>query len=129
MKLHHIGIAVNSIDEKLKIWQQCLGIEFEDIEEVPDQKVRVAVLPVGDVNIELLEPVGDDSTIRKFINKRGEGLHHLCFEVEDIEKILSDMRSQGFTLIDEKPRIGASGKKIAFIHPKSMGGVLIELTE
>jgi len=106
-----------------------LGLELKCIEEVPDQKVKVAVLPVGGVNIELLEPVGDDSPIRKFIDKRGEGLHHLCFEVEDIEKVLSVMKHKGFTLIDEKPRIGASEKKIAFIHPKNMGGVLIELTE
>lgn len=111
------------------MWRDVLGLALKAIEEVPDQKVRVAVLPIGDVNIELLEPVGDDSTIRKFIDKRGEGLHHLCFEVENIEKILSDMKSKGFALIDEKPRIGASGKRIAFVHPKSTGGVLIELTE
>ncbi|KPK71432.1 methylmalonyl-CoA epimerase [candidate division WOR_3 bacterium SM23_60] len=129
MRLDHIGIAVSSIDEKLKTWQQCFGIELRAIEEVPDQKVRVAVLPVGDVNIELLEPLGDDSTVRKFIDKRGEGVHHLCFKVADIEKVLSDMRAKGIVLIDEKPRFGASGKRIAFIHPKSTGGVLIELTE
>lgn len=129
MRLDHIGIAVNSIDEKLKVWQDTLGLKLEAIEEVPDQRVRVAVLPVAGVNIELLEPLDEDSTIRKFINKRGEGLHHLCFEVSDIEKTLSDMKANGIVLIDEKPRTGASGKKIAFVHPKSTGGVLIELTE
>jgi methylmalonyl-CoA/ethylmalonyl-CoA epimerase len=129
MKLDHIGIAVNSIDEKLKVWRDILGLELERVEEVSDQKVRVAVLPAGDVNIELLEPVDDSSTIRKFIDKKGEGLHHLCFKVKDIESILSEMKAQGFVLINEKPRIGAAGRKIAFIHPKSTGGVLIELTE
>ncbi len=129
MKLDHIGIAVNSIDEKLKVWRDILGFELKCIEEVPEQKVRVAVLLTGDTNIELIEPLGDDSTIRKYIDKRGEGLHHLCFEVEDIEEVLSGMKAKGVVLIDEKPRIGASGKKIAFIHPKSTGEVLIELTE
>jgi methylmalonyl-CoA/ethylmalonyl-CoA epimerase len=129
MKLDHIGIAVNSIDDKLKVWQNILGLKLEAIEEVPDQKVKVAVLPVGDVNIELLEPLGEESTVRKFIDKRGEGLHHLCFEVDDIEEVLSDMQAHGVALIDQKPRIGASGKKIAFVHPKNTGGVLIELTE
>lgn len=129
MRLAHIGIAVNSIDEKLKVWRDMLGLELTSIEDVPDQKVRVAVLPIGDVSIELLEPLDETSTIRKFIDKKGEGLHHLCFEVNNIEKILLEMKSKGVLLIDETPRIGASGKKIAFIHPKDMGGVLIELTQ
>ncbi len=129
MKLHHIGIAVKSIENSLEVWKDILGLKLNDIKDVVDQKVKVAMLEVGGVTIELLEPLGEKSTVHKFIEKRGEGMHHLCFEVDNIEKILSEMRSQNIKLIDEIPRIGASGKKIAFIHPKDMGGVLIELTE
>lgn len=129
MKLEHIGIAVKSIDERLKIWQDALGLELKYIKDVPDQKVKVAVLDLAGVKIELLEPLEEESTIGKFIEKRGEGLHHLCFEVDDIEGILSKMKKQGIKLIDEVPRKGAFAEKIAFVHPKNMGGVLIELCQ
>jgi len=129
MKLHHIGIAVKSIDERLKVWQDFLGLKLENIEDVADQKVKVAVLGVGGVNIELLEPIGEESVVYKFIEKKGEGIHHLCFEVDDIEKTLSEMKGKKIKLIDAVPKIGMSGKKIAFIHPKDMGGILIELME
>jgi methylmalonyl-CoA/ethylmalonyl-CoA epimerase len=129
MKLQHIGIAVKSIDERLKIWRGVLGLHFEMIEDVPRQKVRVAVLDIDGFKIELLEALEEGSTIATFIEKRGEGLHHLCFEVEDIEDMLLKLKQQGVKLIDEVPREGASGKKIAFVHPKDMGGVLIELTQ
>ena len=129
MKLAHIGIAVKSIQEKLKIWRDIFGLKLQMIEDVPEQKIKVAVLEIGDINIELIEPSGEDSTVNKFIEKRGEGLHHLCFEVENIDSVLSEMKKQGIKLIDEVPRKGASGKKIAFIHPKDMGGVLIELCQ
>lgn len=129
MKLEHIGIAVKSIDERLKIWRDVLGLHLEMIEEVPQQKVKVAVLDIDGLKIELLEALGEGSTVATFIEKRGEGLHHLCFEVEDIDEMLLKLKQQGAKLIDEVPRDGASGKKIAFVHPKDMGGVLIELTQ
>jgi len=129
MKLHHIGIAVKNIEERLKIWRDVFGLQSERIEEVPDQKVKVAVLPLKDINIELLEPLSEDSTISRFIEKRGEGLHHICLEVDNVEKMLAEMKSANIRLIDEVPRIGAGGKKIIFVHPKDIGGVLIELSE
>jgi len=129
MKLDHIAIAVKSIEERLKIWRDILGFKLEVIEDVLDQKVKVAVLDINGQHIELLEPLEETSTISKFIEKKGEGLHHLCFEVENIESMLLNMKKQGIKLIDEVPKIGASGKKIAFIHPKDMGGVLIELSQ
>jgi methylmalonyl-CoA/ethylmalonyl-CoA epimerase len=129
MKLDHIAIAVKSIEERLKIWQHVLNLKLGFIKDVPDQKVKVAVLDINGLHIELLEPLEETSTISKFIEKKGEGLHHLCFEVENIESMLLNMKKQGIKLIDEVPKIGASGKKIAFIHPKDMGGVLIELTQ
>ncbi len=129
MKLSHIGIAVKNIEERLKIWRDVFGLRLGRIEEVPDQKVKVAVLPLQDVNIELLQPLGEDSTISRFIERRGEGLHHICIEVDSVDKLAAEMKLANMTLIDEIPRIGAGGKKIVFIHPKDSGGVLIELTE
>ncbi len=129
MKLDHIGIAVKAIDERLKVWHQILGLALHGIEEVNDQKVKVAMLELGDIYIELLEATDQDSPIRKFIDRKGEGLHHLSIEVDDIEEVLKHLKLKGIKLIDESPRIGASGKKIAFIHPKDMGGVLIELCQ
>lgn len=129
MKIEHIGIAVRSINERLLIWKELLGLELLYIKEVPDQNVKVAVLECGALHVELLEAVDDKSPIHSFIEKRGEGIHHLCFEVENVEHMLERMKTQNAKLIDEVPRIGASGKKIAFIHPKAMGGVLIEFTE
>ncbi len=129
MKLHHIGIAVKNISEKLKIWHDVLGLEVKCIEEVREQKVKVALLPLGGMNIELLEPLGEESPVYRFIEKRGEGIHHLCFEVDDIDNMLAEMRNKGLKLIDEVPRMGAGGRKIAFVHPKDVGGVLIELSE
>lgn len=129
MKLAHIGIAVKNIEEKLRIWRDVLGLKPHIIQEVPDQKVKIAALKVGDIHIELIEPIDVDSNVHKFIEKRGEGLHHLCFDVKNIEQVLSDMKKNGITLIDEVPRKGACAEKIAFVHPKDMGGVLIELSE
>jgi methylmalonyl-CoA epimerase len=129
MKLHHIGIAVKNIEKKLPIWRDVLGLKLHGIQEVPDQKVKVAALEVGGIHIELIEPTDADSPIYKFIEKRGEGLHHLCFDVKNIEEVLSAMKKNGVTLIDEVPRKGAMNSKIAFVHPKDMGGVLIELCQ
>lgn len=129
MKLNHIGIAVKSIEEQLKVWKDLLGLELIEVTEVPEQKVLVAILAVDNVHVELLEALDETSTIHTFIKKRGEGLHHLCFEVENVEQVLHDMKTRDVRLIDEVPRIGASGKKIAFVHPGCTGGVLIELCQ
>ncbi|WP_324736179.1 methylmalonyl-CoA epimerase [Thermococcus sp. SY098] len=127
-KIDHIGIAVKNLDEAIKLWES-LGLKVAEIEEVPEQKVRVAVFKVGESRIELLEGTSEDSPISKFIAKRGEGIHHIALGVENIEEHLERLKEQGFRLIDEKPRIGAGGAKIAFVHPKSVNGVLLELCE
>ena len=127
--IDHIGIAVKSIDEAKKFWVDSLGLKFSHIEEVPDQKVRVAMLEAGDTTIELLEPTAPDSPVAKFIAKRGEGLHHMTFQTDDLAGRLRKLKSANVGLIDEQPRIGAGGACIAFIHPKSAHGVLIELCE
>jgi len=129
MKINHLGIATNGIDEALKFWADSLGLENVHTETVEDQKVRVAMLPVGESRIELLEPTSDDSPISKFLEKRGGGIHHIAVEVDDIHAALEKLRSQGARLIDEVPRIGAEGCLVAFVHPGSTGGVLLELVE
>ncbi len=129
MKLDHIGIAVKSIEDRLHIWKDVLGLDLVSIEEIKDQKVKVAKLDICGTHIELLKSTSEESAVFKFIEKKGEGLHHLCFLVVDIEKALAGMKSHNVRLIDEVPKIGAGGKKIAFIHPKDMGGVLIELRQ
>jgi len=129
MKINHLGIATKEIDEALKFWQDALGLENVHIEEVTDQKVRVAMLPIGETKIELLEPTADDSPIAKFLEKRGGGIHHIAVEVKNIEESLAKLKSEGARLIDEQPRIGAEGCLIAFVHPSSTGGVLLELIQ
>ena len=125
----HIGIAVKSIEESLKIWESTLGIKCIGIEEVTDQKVKTAFLPIKDTELELLEPTEDESPIAKFIEKRGEGIHHIALRVENVEEALAELKEKGVRLIDEKPRCGAGGAKIAFVHPKATGGILLELSE
>ncbi|MDT8284954.1 MAG: methylmalonyl-CoA epimerase [Thermovirgaceae bacterium] len=127
--IDHIGIAVASIDEALKFWEQSLGIGITGVEEVAEQKVRTAFLPLGDTEIELLEATDPESPVAKFIEKKGEGIHHLAIRVENLEEALEKMKALGLRLIDEKPRYGAGGAKIAFVHPRTAGGVLLELTE
>lgn len=129
MKISHLGIATTGIDEALKFWEDALGLENVHTETVEDQKVRVAMLPLGETNIELLEPTADDSPIAKFLEKRGGGIHHIAVEVEDIEASLAKLKNQGMRLIDEKPRVGAEGCLVAFVHPASAGGVLMELVQ
>jgi methylmalonyl-CoA/ethylmalonyl-CoA epimerase len=129
MKLEHIGIAVKSIEESLKIWRDVLGFRVEMIKEVPDQKVKVAMLDAGTLTIELLEPLTTDSTIQKFIERRGEGLHHLSILVDNIEQKIEELMKLNLKMIDEVPRKGAHASKIAFIHPSSTGSVLIELSQ
>jgi len=129
MKIDHLGIATNGIENALKFYEDALGLENMHTEVVEDQKVRVAMLPVGDTRIELLEPTSEDSPISKFLEKRGGGIHHIAIEVPDIVAALARMKSAGARLIDEEPRIGAGGCRIAFVHPAASGGVLIELVE
>ena len=129
MKIDHLGIATKSIAESLKFWQDSLGLENIHTEVVEDQKVRVAMLPIGESRVELLEPTSDDSPISKFLEKRGGGIHHIAVEVENIEKSLAKLKAEGARLIDETPRIGAEGCLIAFVHPAATGGVLLELTQ
>jgi methylmalonyl-CoA epimerase len=129
MKINHLGIATNEIDEALKFWADALELENVHTETVEDQKVRVAMLPLGESRIELLEPTSDDSPISKFLEKRGPGIHHIAVEVDDIRKVLADLKSKGMRLIDELPRTGAEGCLVAFVHPSSAGGVLLELVQ
>ncbi len=129
MKINHLGIATKGIDEALKFWENALGLENVHTEVVADQKVRVAMLPIGESRIELLEATSEDSPIAKFLEKRGGGIHHIAVEVEDIEAALAKLKAEGMRLIDEKPRIGAEGCLVAFVHPSSANGVLLELVQ
>ncbi len=127
-KISHIGIAVNSIEDALKLYTEALGLELKGIEVVADQKVRIAIIPVGNTRIELLESTDPEGPIAKHIKNRGEGLHHVALEVEGIEGILEGLEKKEIPLVDKKPRIGAEGAKIAFLHPKATKA-LIELVE
>ena len=130
MKISHLGIAVRDLKNAEELYAKLLGLDDTSTahhEEVADQKVRIASFEVGDARIELTKPTGPDSTIAKFIEKRGEGIHHIAFEVDDVAKELERLKGLGFQLIDEKPRKGSHGMMIAFLHPKSTGGVLIEI--
>jgi methylmalonyl-CoA epimerase len=129
MKINHLGIATKGIDEALKFWSEALGLENIHTEIVEDQKVRVAMLPIGESRVELLEPTSDDSPISKFLEKRGGGIHHIAVEVENIEASLAQLKGKGMRLIDEAPRLGAEGCLVAFVHPSSTGGVLLELVQ
>ncbi len=129
MKINHLGIATNGIDEALAFWADALGLENVHTEVVEDQKVKVAMLPIGESRIELLEPTSEDSPISKFLEKRGGGIHHIAVEVDNILASLEKLRSQGMRLIDEEPRVGAEGCLVAFVHPSSTNGVLLELVQ
>ena len=128
-KIDHIGIAVKDLNETLKVYTDILGLKAAGEETVEEQKVRTVFIPVGESEIELLESTAPDGPITKFIEKNGEGIQHIALNVDNIEKTLEDLKSKGVRLIDEKPRRGAGGAKIAFIHPKATKGVLIELCE
>src|SRR5450756_596663 len=127
--IDHSGIAVSNLQESLSFWETSLGIEPHGTQEVPEQKLRTAFLPVVDTEIELLESTSADSSISKFIEKHGEGLHHIAIRVDDIEAALAALKAKGIQLIDETPRNGAGGTRIAFVHPKATHGVLLELCE
>src|SRR4030095_1813498 len=129
MKLDHIGIATNELAETLKLWRDTLGLQIDATEEIAEQGVRVAMLPIGETHIELLEPLSPDSPVGKFLAKRGPGIHHLAIEVADIQASLAHFAEKGARLIDQKPRVGAGGCLVAFIHPSSANGVLLELVQ
>src|SRR5919201_102988 len=128
-RIDHIGIAVNDIAEALKVYRDALGLEVTHLADEPEQRVKVAFLPRGESEIELLEPYPGEGPVRKFMDKRGEGIHHICLEVDDIEAALARLAARGVQLIDERPRVNSRGQQIAFIHPKGAHGVLIELYE
>ncbi len=129
LKIDHLGIAVNSIDDGKNFWTDVLGLSFEGTETVEAQKVTTAFFPVGESEVELLESTAPDGPVAKYIEKRGQGIQHIAFRVENIEAALEELKEKGVRLIDEKPRNGAGGAKIAFLHPKATGGVLVELCE
>lgn len=128
-KVDHIGIAVKNLEETLKFYEEVLGIKSVGTEIVEEQKVKVAFLPIEDTEIELLESTEEDGPIAKFIEKRGEGIQHIAYKVDNIEKAIEELKAKGVRMIDERPRYGAGGARIAFLHPKSTFGVLIELCE
>lgn len=128
-KLNHIAIAVKSLEDHVPFYRDSLGLKFLGFEEVPEQKVKIAMFETGDVKIELLEPISEDSPINKFLQKNGDGIHHIAFQCDDIENQILDLVSKNITMIDDKPRSGAHGSKIAFVHPKSSGKILVELTK
>jgi methylmalonyl-CoA/ethylmalonyl-CoA epimerase len=128
-KISHIAIVVPDIDAALGFWRDALGLEPSHVEEVPGQEARVAFLPTGESAVELVEPTTGASGLARYVAKRGPGLHHICFEVEDIGETLARLKEKGVQLINEEPTVGAGGKRIAFIHPKSTDGVLVELVE
>lgn len=129
LKIDHLGIAVNSIDEAGAFWRDVLGLDFEGSETVAEQKVTTAFFPVGESEVELLESTAADGPVAKYIEKRGQGIQHVAFQVENIEAALAELKAKGIRLIDQAPRVGAGGAKIAFLHPKATSGVLVELCE
>ena len=129
LKIDHLGVAVNSIESGKNFWTDILGLDFEGDETVEAQKVKTAFFPVGESEVELLESTAPDGPIAKFIEKKGEGIQHIAFRVENIEEALEELKSKGVRLIDQTPRKGAGGARIAFIHPKETNGVLVEICE
>ena len=129
MKIDHIGIAVKSLAQAVKVYEQAIGLELAGYDEVDEQGVRVAMLNIGESRIELLEPTRPDSPVGKFMTKRGEGIHHIAVQVDNIEEALERLKSAGVRLIDETPKRGAHNTRVAFIHPSSTHGVLMELVE
>jgi lactoylglutathione lyase/methylmalonyl-CoA/ethylmalonyl-CoA epimerase len=127
-KVDHIGVAVKSIDEALKIYRDALGLHVDKVQEQPSDAVKIAFIPVGDSEVELLEPLGPEGPMSKFLESRGEGIHHICLEVDDIDRELANLAEKGVQLIDRQSRQGAVGR-VAFIHPRSTRGVLLELVQ
>jgi methylmalonyl-CoA epimerase len=128
-KIDHIGVAVKSIEKALDLYNNKLDMKCTGVEYIETQNVKVAFLPLGESEIELLEPAGEESTVQKYIEKRGEGIHHIAFKVDSLQQEITRLKNLGLTFINEKPSYGAGGAKIVFLHPKSTGGVLVELCE
>ncbi len=126
-RIHHIAILVENIDASLEFWQTVLGIEPSHISDYPQEDARIAFLPLGESEIELVQPTKPDSSLSRFLEKRGPGLHHLCLEVEDLRGLMEELAAKNVLLINEQPRVGEDGRLYAFIHPKSTSGVLVEL--
>jgi methylmalonyl-CoA/ethylmalonyl-CoA epimerase len=126
-RIDHIGVVVNDLQSALSFWQDALGLNLTHVDEVPAERSQVAFLPAGGSEIELVRPTTDDSGLARYLEKRGPGMHHLCLEVDDLEGMLAQLKTKGIQLINETPMIGAGGKKYAFVHPKSAGGVMVEL--
>ena len=129
MKLDHIGIATRGIDQAMDLWRDSLGLALQHTEEIAEQGVRVGMISLGETQVELLEPLSDDSPVGRFLEKRGPGIHHIAIRVDDIRAELAKLKEKGARLIDETPRTGAGGCLVAFVHPSSTGGVLLELVE
>lgn len=129
IKIHHLGIAVQDLQGTTDLFQTLLGLQLEHTEEVPSEKARVSFFPVGESSLELVQPTDPSSTLSKYMEKRGPGIHHVCLEVEDIEALMTTLKARGVKLVNEQPTPGAHGAKVAFIHPKSAGGILIELRQ
>ena len=125
--VHHVAVVVDDMEKSLAFWHDALGIEMHELRDVPAEKSQVAFLPLAGAEVELVMPTTDDSGIAKYLAKRGPGMHHLCLEVDDIAAMLAQLKSKGMRLINEEPRTAANGKRYAFIHPESTGGVLVEL--
>lgn len=126
-QINHVAVVVDDMDKSLSFWRDALGLKMTELCDVPVEKSRIAFLPTGESEVELVQPTSDDSGIAKYLAKRGPGMHHICLEVDDIEDMLSQLRNNGVHLINEEPRTAADGKKYAFVHPDSTGGVLVEL--
>lgn len=129
IKINHLAVVVPDVDEALSFWRDALGLPFNGTEEVPAEAVKVGFLEAGDSHIELVQPTTEDSGVAKYLTKRGPGMHHLCLEVEDIEAVMQQLSGKGVQLINESPRTRDNGTRYAFVHPKSTGGVMIELYE
>lgn len=128
-KINHIAILVNDLESPLNFWRDALGLELTQVEEIPGEQARIAFLPTGDSEIELVQPTTDDSGLARYLEKRGPGMHHICLEVDDIDGMLAQLKEKGIQLINEEAKVGSDGRRYAFIHPKSASGVMVELYE
>jgi methylmalonyl-CoA/ethylmalonyl-CoA epimerase len=129
LKIHHIAMVVEDIERSLSFWRDAMGLSLDQTKNVPEQKARIAFLPVGEAEIELVQPVGKESGLAKYLEKRGPGMHHICIQVDGIEAMLAQLKHKGVRLINEKALSGEAGRLYAFVHPESTGGVLVELYE
>lgn len=129
MKINHLAVVVEDVEAALRFWRDALGLKFDGVEDVPAEQVKVGFLEVGDAHVELVQPTTPDSGVARYLEKRGQGMHHLCLEVEDIEAVMQQLADKGVELINETPRSRENGTRYAFVHPRSTGGVMIELYE